>query len=192
MKKKSKRPSVRFAREETRNKADLAAGLRGNAYRLEYIEKQTNEDFSKLVSLCQHYGIEAGPLMFTKLALTLAREMFPERKRSGAKTKWTSTTKGMLVVEIERLADPRNPAHGISWACKRLAKVEPWKSFVTTKDLEKPSTTPEAALRQAYYEAVNDPRVGLYRDAYSQNQLEGHQDQWNEALMHFVRNREPD
>jgi hypothetical protein len=51
------------------------------------IEQWTGEDHSKLLILCRHYGIKDGPIMFYELALVLARELYPEPKKSGRPTK---------------------------------------------------------------------------------------------------------
>ena len=98
--------------------------LADKSVQMKVIEAWMEEDNRKLELLCDEMGIKLGPLCFRDLALALARTHcigFQERSIPG---KWTHSTRGYLVVEIERLtADKRkHPAHTTSWAADKLAK----------------------------------------------------------------------
>ena len=141
------------------------------------------EDHDKLLMLCQHYGIQDGNLY--GLALSLARELYPERKRSGAKVKWTDLSKGALVVEIERLVKPDDPMHGATWAAKELSTKEPWKSFL------KLSEDPAEVLRREYYDFRDAKRADAMRDAFKMHEHAGRITEWDEQVTDFVRKPHP-
>src|SRR5215208_494800 len=151
----------------------------------EQTAKWDEEDYQKLLLLCQHYAIAESPRMFYQLALSLARDFvdgFQERKPRGRKSKWTDLNKGALVVEIERIAKPDDPAHGVAWAAKQLAKREPWKSFIEAKDSGELSPDPAEALRQAYYNFKDDRRAGLTRKAFEMHQHNNAISEWESIV----------
>jgi hypothetical protein len=141
------------------------------------------EDHEKLLMLCRQYDIQDGN--FYGLALALARELCPERKKSGVKVKWTGLSKGALVVEIERLVKPDDPMHGDTWAAKQLSIKEPWKSFL------KLSKNPAEVLRRAYYDFGKDKWADLMREAFKMCEHEGRISEWDEQVTDFVRNLHP-
>lgn len=159
------------------------------------IEQKTTqwaaEDHEKLLILCQRLGIDAGPDMFYKLALELARELHPEAKKRGRKSKWTDQNKGALVVEVERLCNPDNPAHGVEWACTRLAKREPWLSFIDAKEGGASDPAPAKALRQIYFESRNHMWSAIFRDAFKFHEHEGTLAEWENLVSDFVINPSP-
>jgi hypothetical protein len=122
--------------------------LTGEAEMRELAAGWTIEDFQRLLLLCEHYGIPIDARMFPKLALHLARDFVPgfqEERPRGRKSKWKELNMGALVVEIERLVQPGDDVHGVSWAAVVLAKKEPWKSFLAdAKD-------PAELIRHVYY-----------------------------------------
>lgn len=153
--------------------------------------KYDDEERSKLMFLCQGYGIQHGPSMFYELALRLARELFPEPKKRGRKSKWTTLNKGALVVEIERLHKPGDPSHGIEWACSQIAKREPWKSFLEIKESAITSPDPAEALRKVYYDFRADRWAAVMRDVFKLYEMEGNVAEWEPLVMDYVRNPHP-
>ncbi len=123
---KKKQSEVYFQRPEARR----VGLLMSDAAIQRCVAKWSDEDHTSLLKLCKRYGIGESPAMFYELSLALARELYPERKRRGPGTKWTALNQGALVVEIERLAKPDDPARGVAWAAAQLSKREPWKSFL--------------------------------------------------------------
>lgn len=150
-----------------------------------------NEDHAKLMMLCQHYGIQASPIMFYELALALAREIYPEPKKRGRKSKWTALNKGALVVEVERLVRPDDPAHGVEWACKQLSKRKPWASFLEAKEGGTLGPDPAEALRQIYFDFRGDKWAKVARDAFKMYEREGAIAEWEKQVSDFVRNPHP-
>jgi len=81
---------------------------------------------------------------------------FTEKKRKGPREKWTELNMGLLIASVDKEVKAKQ-AEGkkedekklVSWACKKLATKEPWKSFISGaigfKDGE--------ALRVKYYKA---------------------------------------
>lgn len=165
--------------------------LLSTAQSLEQIRAWRNEDDQKLLFLCHHYEISTGPDMFKELALVLARELYPEEKKRGRKSKWVEAIKAVLVVEIERLVKPHNANFGVEWACKQLAKREPWKSFLEIKESEVSSVDPAEALRKVYFNFRANLWVKTARGAFLYHEQEGDIDGWENLLTDFVRKEYP-
>lgn len=128
------------------------------------------EDYQKLFLLCEHYGIEQANIkdktgashiyMLAQLSIALAEELkvpaFTEKKRRGPKEKWTEYNMGLLIASVDKKVKAKQ-AEGkkedekklVSWACKKLATKEPWKSFILKETLSKEGE----ALRVKYYKA---------------------------------------
>lgn len=149
------------------------------------------EDHSKLLLLCEHYDIQARSSMFYELALALAREIYPEPRKRGRKSKWTELNQGALVVEVERLANPDDPAHGVERACEQLSRREPWKSFLESKESELTSPDPAEALRKVYYDFRADEWAAVMRDAFKWHKHQGTIGEWEMEAADFVRNPNP-
>ncbi len=181
-------PEQRFQNEETRKPQLLAAALADDGSLRDRIREYSEDDSAKLLLLCQHYGIQASPIMFYELALALARKLYPEPKKRGRKSKWTLLNQGVLVVEIERLAKPDNPAHGVAWACKEIAKREPWKSFLEIKESDTTNPDPAEALRQTYYNFRADKWAEVERDAFKSCELAGAVEVWEKHVFDYVNN----
>lgn len=179
-------PELSFPASETRRLGLLMDEAAGQ----EKVAEWVKEDQSKLLLLCQHYGIQTNPFMFYELALALARKLYPEPKKRGRKSKWTALNQGALVVEIERLTIPNDPARGVNWACTKLAKREPWESFLETKEGD---TTPDPAeaLRQVYYDFKDNKWAAVMRDAFKMREHEDTVSEWDEQVTDFVRNPRP-
>ena len=124
--------------------------------------------------------------MFYQLSLALAREMYPEPKKRGRPSKWTSVNKGVLVVEIERLIDNDDQFHGIEWACAQLAKREPWVSFLETKDGDFVAD-PAEALRQVYFASRSDKWATVARGSFKYHEYMGTVDTWDKEVFDCVK-----
>ncbi len=184
-------PGLRFQSDETRKPGLLAAALGDDGSLGDRLKKYSEEDSGKLQLLCQHHGIQASPIMFYELALALAREIYPEPKKRGRKSKWTALNKGALVVEVERLVRPNDLAHGVEWACKQLSKREPWASFLEAKEGGTLSPDPAEALRQIYFDFRGDKWSTVSRDAFKMYEHEGAIEQWENGVIDFVRKPHP-
>jgi hypothetical protein len=185
-----KKPAVTFKSEEAR--APRVGDLLLPGSHGERIDKGLAEDYAKLLILCQHHGIEEGPARFFQLALALARELYPEAKRSGRKSKWTALNQGALVVEIERRVVPGAPAHGVEWACRQLCQSEPWASFLAVKGSGGGASDPAEALRQVYYAFKKDKWAAVMLDAFRFNEAAGTLAQWDRLVADAVRNPHQD
>lgn len=175
---------IAFQRDESR----YIGLLMDEAAMKEQVAEWVRDDHAKLLMLCQHYGIQASPIVFYDLALALARELYPEPRKRGRKSKWTALNKGLLVVEVERLVNPDDPAHGVEWACQQLAKREPWKSFLERKASNTTTPDPAEALRQIYYDFQSDKWAEVSRHAFRLCEHEGTLSEWENRVMDFVRN----
>ena len=184
-------PALGFQSEETRKPRLLAAALRDDGSFVDRIKKYSEEDNDKLLLLCRHYGIQASPFMFYELALALAREIYPEPKKRGRKSKWTFLNKGVLVVEVERRMRQDKPGYGVAWACSKLAKIEPWASFLEKKEGVTLNPDPAEALRQIYFDFRGDYWAELSRKKFKEYEREGAIAKWEEQVSDFVRNPHP-
>ena len=176
-----------FQSEEARNPPLLASDddLRDLA------EKYSAEDMRKMFLLCEHYGIKDGPHMFYSLALVLAREIYPEPKKRGRKSKWTALNKGALVVEVERHIRPNDPTHGVEWACNLLSKREPWASFIQAKESGTLGPDPAESLRKIYFDFRNDKWANVFRDGFKKYEHDGAIERWEDYVIDLVRNSHP-
>jgi hypothetical protein len=132
-------------------------------------QKWLEEDDRKLALLLQHYEIQKGPGMYRELSLKLARQFVPgfiEQKKRGRKSKWTEEIKGILVVEIERLVDPKDKKRGPKWAAKQLCQKEPWASFIENLDTDETTPDPGEALRRKFYNFRGKGWANLMRDLF--------------------------
>jgi hypothetical protein len=184
-------PDLQFQSEEARKPGLLAGALFDDDSLCDRLKKYSEEDRAKLLLLCRHYGIQASPIMFYELALALAREIYPEPKKRGRKSKWTALNKGALVVEVERLTRPDDPAHGVEWACKQLSKRELWASFLEAKEGDTLGPDPTEALRQIYFAFRGDKWASVSRDAFRMYENEGAITEWEKQVSDFVRNPHP-
>ena len=184
-------PALGFQSEETRKPRLLAAALRDDGSFVDRIKKYSEEDNDKLLLLCRHYGIQASPFMFYELALALAREIYPEPKKRGRKSKWTLRNKGVLVVEVERRVRQDKPEYGVAWACSQLAKIEPWASFLEKKEGVTLNPDPAEALRQIYFDFRGDDWAEISRKKFREYKREGAIAKWEEQVSDFVRNPHP-
>ncbi len=176
-----------FASEDSRKLGLLTSP----AQALKKIQAWQKEDDQKLLRLCSHYKIATSPRMFEQLALVLARELYPAKKKSGRKTKWVEAIKGMLVVEIERLVDADNTSHGVEWACKQLSTREPWKSFLEKKESEDSSIDPAEALRKIYFDFKKNKLAAVTRKAFKYHERESTIAEWEKLIVEFVSNPHP-
>jgi hypothetical protein len=151
-------------------------------------QEWASEDFAKLRLLCKHYGIEENEGSFLALSLALARDFvegFKEEEPVGRKTKWTDLNKGVLVVEVERLAVPGSKSKGVKWACAQLAKQRPWRDFVSSNEGTY-SSDPAEALRKTYFGFRMNPWARIATDAFRYHQCEGTVAAWNKFVIDAV------
>jgi hypothetical protein len=135
-----------------------------------------NEDFEIMLKICEEHGITS----WYELALKLAKELYTEPKKKGRKTKWMDYEKGVLVVEVERLLDDKKT---IESACYQLSKIEPWKSFVETKDDVTTSPDPGEVLRKIYIAFKNDKWAETFRLAYLGLEATNKIDKWEQRVL---------
>jgi hypothetical protein len=154
---------------------------------LEQIQAWEKEDEQKLRLLCRSYEIATSPDMYKRLALELARKLYPEKKKRGRKSKWIEAIKGVLVVEVERLMSHGNINRSVEWACNTLAKREPWTSFLEIKESSDSSPDPAEVLRKIYFEFRETLWVTTARKASLYYEQEGDRAGWEDLLTNFVR-----
>ncbi len=184
---KTKNAKLAFTPSSKRVPALLAAGLRNDGTLGPLIEEQSREDGAKMLLLCQYFDIQSGPNMFYELALALAQKLYPEHEKRGRKVKWTDFGKGILVAEVERITRTKNATRGVTWACKQLAKTEPWKSFLDRKDSSFDSADPAEALRKTYYGFKCDRWAAVFRDALKLHQANDNLKPWNALVDEIVK-----
>ena len=167
---------ARFPHPETRRLEILMTDEQIN----ERIAEWNEEDYKIMLKLCEEHGIFAHMGGWYGLALKLAKELYTDTKKRGRKTKWNDYTKGILVVEVERLLKNKK---GIESACYQLSKIEPWKSFVETKEIS--DTTPDAgaALHEQYADFKNNKWAEIHRDAYFYHEATNKIDEWDKMVL---------
>jgi hypothetical protein len=179
---------IKFSRAEKIERELLISALEGEEKLHEKCKQLTQDDMLNMLALCDKYHIKQSHNMWYELALSMAREFYPEPQKKGRKPKWDNFKAAILVVEIERLSDLKNPSKGVQWASKQLAKKEPWKSFIEIKDSNLTSPDPAETIRKIYFDFKDDEwseRLRLTFKKYESNQdLEG----WNNYEKFFEPN----
>jgi len=107
----------------------------------------------KLRALAHAFGLDDEPNMWFYLALKLAQLHYPEPKSAGRKMKWTKLNRKLLRMSVDKLVNPTNPSYGVTYACKLLAKKEPWLLLLGGKSNQ------YQALRAQYYKAVDAKEI---------------------------------
>ncbi|HEY8036488.1 MAG TPA: hypothetical protein VIF37_12980 [Methylobacter sp.] len=153
---------------------------------LDRFKKYENEDMLRMQTLCFKHGIQESPSMWYDLALILARELYPERKKAGRKSKWTDLNKCYVVVEIERMMG--GGVKTVDSAAYQLSKKEPWRSFIETKDLDTTSADPGEVLRKIYFSTHKDKWADMWRDAFCYHELTGSIDLWDKIIFDEFNN----
>jgi hypothetical protein len=153
--------------------------------RLERQNQRAAEDVERMFLLCDELGIETGPSMWFQLALTLARQLYPEPRKRGRKVKWSPMRLGCLVVELERLAIN---GKSIEWAANVLAKREPWKSFIESKESDITDKDPGEALRKLYSNVCDDKWAEVCRKAYKWHEIHNDIASWEAGIANIVDN----
>jgi hypothetical protein len=116
------------------------------------VPDQPDIEFLLLRVLARERQIPPGPEMWMNLALSLARELYPEQKRPGPDEKWTVERRQVLIVEVENLRKAFAPSEtGVKWACKELSKRQPWTVLLGPESRE-----PAESLRRTYYDSIKD------------------------------------
>lgn len=159
--------------------------------RLERIAKLDLDDYRRMLDLCIKFNIDLGKgeSIWYDLALILARELYPEPKKKGRKTKWTQTKGAVLVVEMERLMGEKEPSKQyIQSVAYELSKQEPWKSFIEAKESGETSADPGEALRKVYFSFKNKWWTHICRDGFQYHvqtqDIEGWDQYVIETMMH--------
>lgn len=139
-------------------------------------------DMEKLLlrSLAYHRYIEHGPTMWMDLALSLARDVYPEKKRRGPDQKWSRERRGVLVMEVQLLRAADSPKKSIAWACTQLARRSVWKAFLRSDD-----GNLAESLRRAYYQSVKDK--SLVEEAREKYSLVSGAGCWDEFVAQVVK-----
>ena len=172
-----KKPPVTFEPAESRQ---VLTGLLTPAQVDELVTQWVEDDHNRLLQLCAHFGVANGPDQWYQLALTLARELYPAPKKRG-RIKWHALTIMPLVVEIERLVRPGDPAQGPAWAAKKLAKREPWRSFMSDQ------MDAAEALRKAYFDHRDDDWAQMARDGFKRHEAQGTIPEWDARVVDLVK-----
>ena len=116
------------------------------------VPDQPDIEFLLLRVLARKRQIPPGPEMWMNLALSLARELYPEQKRPGPDEKWTVERRQVLIIEVENLRKASPPSEtGVKWACKELSKRQRWAVLLGPDSRE-----PAESLRRTYYDSIKD------------------------------------
>jgi hypothetical protein len=132
--------------------------------------------------------------MYLELALQLAREAYPESKKTGRNKVWNDLMLGALVVELERYIESRKTKPSISSASDILAEKQPWAKFLSErtlnegKDLGGTSPDPGEVLRKKYNSFCNNLKANVMRDVYRLQLLEGTTDEWDRFVDDLLIN----
>ncbi len=88
----------------------------------------TKGDHEILEQHVQYFEIAEGPSKYYDLSLCLAQALDPATQKRGRKGKWSPLRKLQVVSLVEKKIDPKDPAKGITWACRQVANKEPFPS----------------------------------------------------------------
>lgn len=190
-----KKPSkIRFPEPLSKTPGLLWDGWSDSEVFRKFQIRELQEDIARINALCAEREIEPGSTMYLELALQLAREAYPEPKKTGRNKVWNDLTLGALVVELERCIESRKTKPSISSACDILAKKQPWAKFLSErilnegKDLGRTSPDPGEVLRKKYNSFCNNPKARVMRDVYRLHLLEGTTDQWDRFVDDLLIN----
>jgi hypothetical protein len=167
---------------ETKLKPRLLPLLVSEAEQLKVIEGWRNEDYEKLLLLCDVMGIADTPHRFFDLSLALARKHYAGFQQVGPSSKWTDLTRGYLVVEIERLTAE---GHDAKAAARMLAGRPEWKSFSR-------AGRGGEGLRVQYQDFKNDRWASVMRDAFRLYEYQDRLSEWNDNLVSALEKPHPD
>ena len=199
----AKKTKVRFARDEARH-IPIGTILADEVYKDGSIRKLTDswvdEDTQRLLQLAESYGIQYDQsmenpekglaLFFKNLALELARELYPERKRLQTK-KWTDIVIAVFIVEMERLIEPNNSHKGASWAALQLSKQERWKEFVRGGGDSEKVTSLNDYLRERYQNCKKKAKpymVETVQGSYNYHDHLGTLEDWEDMVDDILSN----
>ncbi|MFN8696749.1 MAG: hypothetical protein ACK5XE_10580 [Burkholderiales bacterium] len=154
------------------------------------IKKQVREDMERLVKLGAYYGIEEDSfdMLTYELCLAMARILYPEPKSPGAKKKWGMVEIGYLVVEMEREIVHGVSTKGITYAARKLANREPWKSFLKAHGTVGTLERRAEVLRTKYTKHKRDRWAGVTRNAFKNHIADGRSiEDWEQQVREDVR-----
>lgn len=152
--------------------------------------KRIDLELKKLDMLLDEYDISRDGNEWMMLAWKLAEEYEPGfqlQKKRGRPKKWTDDRLSLLLVEFDDLIDLKHISKGASWASKRIAKKEPWKSFIETKlisGLDDENPDPSLALLKIYHDAKSNPpkKFGLWKARHERYIKEKWLEEWQDLV----------
>jgi len=144
------------------------------------VPDQPGIEYLLLRSLAYHRRIEPGTDMWMELALSLARDVYPEKKRRGPDQKWSRERRCVLVIEVQRVRVADGSKKSIAWACTQLARRSPWKAF-----LKGDSGNPAESLRHAYYQSIKNK--SLVEEAREKHSAASGARCWDDYVARIVK-----
>jgi hypothetical protein len=158
--------------------------LADESEQLAIIARWEKEDRDQLVQLADDLGIENDSNRWFQLALALALKHEPSFQEKTQRAKWSTHTRALLVVEIERLTGDKrltgkrqsNPSHTATWAAGVLAKRPEWAAFLHGR------MDPAEALRVQYSKMHREKWARAYRDAFRWHQHSDTVAEWDTDL----------
>lgn len=111
---------TRFARVDARNQC---IGILSDKNHInEQWQKWHREDSERMLALCEEMGIPVYGGMWYELALKLARELYPEKKKAGRPLKWGDMELAILATEV---ACQMLHAGKDDWKVGRPCRIQP-------------------------------------------------------------------
>lgn len=169
---------------ETKEQRDLRlklAALRGDPSLQAEARAAVEEDWEGIRELFKHYQVDetsAIDSQLFQLCIEMGRKLHPKNPSAGRPKLWTDETKGLLVVEMERLQH-KNPRMSTSQLTKILSKVKPWNTFIKVN-----SSTGDRAevIKQQFYAAKDEKSTKKIRQLYAHLRQIDSEDLWEQIL----------
>lgn len=160
------------ARSKSKRLPRLLPLLADESEQLAVIAQWGKEDRDQLAQLADDLGIANDSNRWFQLALALALKHEPSFQEQTQRAKWSTHTRALLVVEIERLTGDKrltgkrqsNPSHTATWAAGVLAKRHEWAAFLHGR------MDPAEALRVQYSKMHREKWAQTYREAFKWHQ----------------------
>lgn len=179
---------VRFVRPQDRSIGLLLSHEEESQLRKNWAE----EDDEKINLLGASLGHNPDdPNFFKDLALTLARQLYPESKKRGRTNKWTELNRGVLVVEVERLKEQSPTKSPLKTVCYTLSKLEPWSAFLESQHCDSTTPDPGAILSRMYQESKTLPMTEVVRTVYRIHRERGSLSDWAKFVRDVIENPHP-
>lgn len=156
--------------------------LMDEAQALEQRLQWAQQDMEQMELLREQYGIPDIPSKWYRLALEMAREMYPKPLKRGPKTKWNEYVCGILVVEVDRLV--RSSGNSLNWAYETLGKRPRWRKFVTK---QKDALGSKQHSIEEIYKAHKKKRgAKVAQKAFKMYEHEGNIEEWEKRVDEFL------